>query len=184
MRTLSAAMQAALSGQSITPIQLVEFRFDSGTQYLTDAYKTVTYGGNDYLAAGNLLGVSDVDEELAHRITTLQISLSGVNQANISVALTEDFINRDVIIYKGLLDSDDKLIVDPFNIFRGQLDDFSLSETDRTATLAWTATSEWADFERVGGRRANHQEQQVFFSGDLGFEFIDQSIKDIKWGRT
>ena len=62
---------------------------------------------------------------------------------------------------------------------------FAVSENpERTSTITWTVTSEWADFERVGGRRANHQEQQVFFSGDMGFEFIDQIVKDLKWGRA
>ena len=115
----------------------------------------------------------------------MQIGISGVNQANISTALTESFINRDVIIYRGLLDSNEDLIADPFNAFRGQLDDFTLSESpNSTSTISWTVTSELADFERVGGRRANYQEQQVFYPGDEGFEFIDQSVKDIKWGRV
>jgi len=184
MRTLSSAMQTALSGQSLTPIHLVQIQFDSGTDYITEAHKDIVYDSNTYQATGNLLSISTIDEDLAHRVTRLQISLSGVNQANISAALTEDFINRDVVIYRGLLDSNDRLIVDPFNAFRGQLDDFSISENERASTLIWTVTSELADFERVGGRRANHQEQQVFFSGDMGFEFVDQIVRDIKWGRV
>ena len=120
-RTLTSAMQTASASRTLTPVHLVAIYFDGGTDYLTDAYKDIVYDGNTYQSTGNLLSISDIDETLAHRVNTLQLSLSGVNQANIATALLEDFINRDVVIYRGLLDSNGDLIVDPFNAFRGQL---------------------------------------------------------------
>jgi len=43
--------------------------------------------------------------------------------------------------------------------------------------------SHWKDFEKENGRRTNHNTQQLYFDGDLGFEFAAKTIKDLKWGR-
>jgi len=41
----------------------------------------------------------------------------------------------------------------------------------------------WSDFERTAGRRTNDNDQQVYYPGDRGFQFADDALKDIKWGR-
>jgi hypothetical protein len=53
-----------------------------------------------------------------------------------------------------------------------------------SCTIAISATSHWVDFERRPGRHTNHAEQQVWFPGDLGFEFSSEIVKEIRWGRS
>ena len=44
--------------------------------------------------------------------------------------------------------------------------------------------SHWADFEKKAGRFSNNNSQQYFFSGDVGFEYAANTVKDLKWGRA
>jgi hypothetical protein len=37
---------------------------------------------------------------------------------------------------------------------------------------------------QVNGRITNNSTQQRFFSGDKGFEFADQIVRDLKWGNS
>ena len=44
------------------------------------------------------------------------------------------------------------------------------------------AASQFADFEKIRGRRTNNESQQIHFPGDRGFEYAPQVVKDLKWG--
>jgi len=185
-RGLTAEAKAAAEEQFNQPIHLVSVHLDSGTVYMTDAYKNITYGGNEYNAAGSLLGFTDVDETAELVINKVTLSLSGVDQSFISGFLSEDYIDRTVKIYKGFLDSNDDLIVDPILILDGRIDGVGIEEDPENGTSVVQAevTNIWTDFTRLSGRRTNHENQQLFFPGDMGFEFASEVVKDIRWGKS
>ena len=184
-RTLTAGMLAAIDLAELKPIRLVALHFDGGSEYHTTAYKPIVYDGNTY-NTGNLISIGTVKESLEVKVPTLNIALSGVNQANISTALSEDSIDRVVVVYSGLLDANDDLVVDPIEEFRGRLDSFQFSENpeQEVAEINWSCVSQLQDFERVAGRRTNDDDQQFHFAGDEGFEFSALTDTDIKWGRA
>lgn len=78
------------------------------------------------------------------------------------------------------------LVTDPLLIFDGRIDAPVIEEDPDSgkSTLSIKCSDHWADFERIAGRRTNHSDQQLFYPGDKGFEFADQSVKSIKWGRA
>ena len=73
---------------------------------------------------------------------------------------------------------------DVFTIFDGRIMNYSIRETNSTATVTMTISSLFADFERTNGRKTNPASQQIHFSGDLGMDFSAQIVKDIKWGKA
>lgn len=182
-RTLSAGMQSAVAAKEIRPYLLLSMSFDAATEYRTTCYKSIQFGGNTYLP-GNTLSFGAPRESLGLRVPTLNVTLSGVNQANLATALTTGSLDREVRLYRALLDANEALIADPVEIFNGRIDTFSFSEDADTASLTWSCVSHLADFERVSGRRTNDDEQQFLFPGDKGFEFSALVDQDIKWGRT
>ena len=184
-RSLTSGMQTAVASNSLKPVELVSLGFDGGAEYHTTAYKPIVHGGNTY-GIGNLVGISSIKESLQLRVPTLSIALSGVNQANISTALSENAIDREIIVLRGMLDSSEVLITDPVEIFKGKLDSYQIREDFKngTADITWSCVSHLQDFERVVGRRTNDDDQQFHFAGDLGFEFAALVARDIKWGRA
>lgn len=183
-RGMSAAMLAEIVKQQLRLFHLVEMYF-STAGYLTTSSRNIVWSGNTYSALGNLLSFGEVEESTDIRAGSLNITLSGVNQGNIATALTENFIERRVVIRRGFRDAADQVIIDPVILFDGRIDSWSLREDvmDGTSTITWQVASHWIDFDRVYGRRTNNEDQQVWFPGDRGFEFAAQT-DDIRWGKA
>jgi len=183
-RGMSAAMLTEIAKQNIILFHLVQFHF-STIEYLTDWQADIPWNGNDYLSIGNLLHIAVITEDVNPRVGVINISFSGVNQANISTALTEDYTDKQVLIYRGFLDTSHDLILDPILIYDGRIDSFELNENpdNSSSILNWIVSSHWADFEKRSGRRTNDNDQQNLFTGDKGFEFSSEIVKDLKWGR-
>ena len=168
------------------PVHLVSVHLDSETLYMNDSYKTISYGGNDYLGVGYFMGFSDIEEASEVIVSSMTLSLSGIDQTMINLVLNNNYINRFVKVYTAFLDVDSHtLVIDPVLIFEGQIDNASISEDPDggKSTVSVSVTNAWVDFDRKTGRHANNEEQQVLFPGDRGFEFADQNTSNLVWGK-
>ena len=97
--------------------------------------------------------------------------------------MSENIINADAYVYKGYLDNNNALINDPFLLFFGTIDEYSISDNTTSASLILTVTSHWGNFGKTTGRTTTDNSQKRFFSSDKGMEFAAQTVRDIKWGR-
>ena len=185
-RGLTSAVKTELATGTIEPVLLMEFGFATPI-YLTNASfditSSVSGSSRTYLANGHLKSVTNINETNTPTKNSLAISLSGVDQTYISVALAENIINDTVSIYRGFLDANLALIADPFLLFYGTIDEYKISDNTTTANLILTITSHWGNFSKTSGRTTTDNSQQRFFSGDKGMEFSALTVKDIKWGR-
>lgn len=182
-RGASASVITELAKSQNQPFYLVELQFDSGSFFMTDSYKNIDYGGDTYLAYGDLLQFSDIVETAELQVATLTASVSNIDQEVLAAYLGESYIDRPVIIYKAFLDSNEALISDPVLIFNGRMDGPIATEDPTTgkSTVTVRASSAFADFRRRTFRRTNTESQQLHFTGDLGFEFAAAAV-DFKWG--
>jgi len=139
----------------------------------------VTYTASDFI-----LGLSSFSEETDVNLSPISLSLSGADQTFISTILNENVINDEVKIFRGFLQDTNVLFADPFLLYNGQIDNFSVQETDTDSTVNLDIVSHWADFEKKSGRKTNNTSQQRFFSTDVGMDFSSQTVQDIKWGRA
>ncbi|MBT4080289.1 MAG: DUF2163 domain-containing protein [Gammaproteobacteria bacterium] len=185
-RGSTAAFQAEVAKSQNRPVHFVSTHLDSGTTYMTDSYRDIIYDGNTYGAVGAWLDFSDIEETAEVIVSSVTISLSGVDQTWISAVLQENYIDRTIKIYKGFLNSSQALITDPILIFEGRIDQPIINENPDSgqSTVSMSATNAWVDFSRKTGRHSNHEEQQIHFSGDMGFEFASEIVRDIPWGGT
>ena len=124
-RGLSSAVKTELATGNIEPVLLIELGFGTPV-YLTNASfditSSVSGSSRTYLSNGHFKGITGVTETNAPTKNTLVVSLSGVDQTYISVALNENIINDNVFIYRGYLDSNLALISYPFLLFYGTID--------------------------------------------------------------
>jgi len=181
-RGLTSSIKTELATGVIDPVLLVEIEFGTPV-YLTNApfdiTSSVSGSSRTYLTNGHLKNITGINETK----NSLQLTLSGVDQTYISIALSENIINKEVYIYRGFLDANNALIADPFLLFFGTIDEYRISDTTSTANLVLNLTSHWGNFEKTSGRVTTDNSQQRFFSGDKGMEFAALTVRDIKWGR-
>ena len=90
--------------------------FTDSTYSLTSSISgsSVTYSPSSFI-----IGISDFSEEIDVTKSSVSVSLSGANQTFISTVLNENIANRSVTIHRGLLDSNNTIIPDPFLLYKG-----------------------------------------------------------------
>ena len=186
-RSLTTAIKNELATNNITPVHLITINFSTPVNITDCSFSltssisgsSVTYNASDFI-----MGMSNFTEETDITKTSLTISLSGADQTFISTVLNENVINDSVTIYRGFLDNTNSLIADPFLLYDGQIDSFSISESETSSTVSLAVVSHWADFEKTSGRKTNNNSQQRFFNSDVGMDFSSETVQDIKWGRA
>ena len=185
-RGSTTAFQNELVKPANRPVHLAEIIFDDENVYMNDGYKTITYDSKDYIAVGHFMGFSDIQEAVEVVVSKVTMSLSGVDQSMISRFLNKEYIDRPVRIYTAFLNTSQVLISNPVLIFEGRMDTPTISDDPLggKSMMSVSATNSWVDFTRKTGRHTNHEEQQVFFAGDKGFEFASEVVKDIVWGKV
>lgn len=182
-RGASAAFLVELLKSTSSPCHLVEVHFDDGTIYMTDAWRSVVWGGNTYVANGHFLNFSGLSETAELQVHTLNLSVSAVDQTWIAAALTKPYINRRVAIYKAFLDYTQSVVTLPIEIWRGGMDGMQIVDApDGKCAVAISATGQHGDFDRRAGRHTNPSEHKIFFPGDTFFDRCAQLNKVIKWG--
>jgi len=185
-RSVGAAVLTELAKTANQPVHLVAIEFDEGWVYMCDGFRDITWDGHTWTAVGYFLGFTDIEESATLQVASVTVSLSGIDQSYVAAFLQEAYLDRQVKIHKAFLDADMDLVSAPFLIFNGRIDAPVIEEDPDSgkSTLEVKCSDHWVDFERIPGRHTNHAEQQIHFPGDKGFEFADQIVKAIKWGRA
>jgi len=185
-RNLTSGMEAATTSQHLMPVLFVEALFETGTVRMWSGAGTFSWGGADWIGAGNLLGLGAITETQEVRATGLDLSLSGIPSDMISLALSEPYQGRECRVFVGALDTNaHTLIADPYEAFRGYMDTMTMDEGAETATISVAVESRLIDLERPRERRYDVLDQQILWPNDKFFEYVS-SIQNIEviWGQS
>jgi len=174
----SATATSYVSGGTATWTQ----GFQTHTVYITNGGFDVTYDGNVYIALGQFLSVSDIQETGDLQVNTVNIGLSGIPSDILNLFFNYIYTNRRVVVRRAYF-NEINLLIGAITIFDGRMDKPVVQDDPNSSTVvAVECRNQWADFERKSGRHTNNNEQQAFFPGDKGFEYSSQVVQDIKWG--
>jgi hypothetical protein len=114
----------------------------------------------------------------------LTLSLSGVDSTITDAALTENYFQRPVTVYLGVLDATDALIADPTQIWAGEMDQITMSVgASGGDVVQLVCESSLARFDKSRNVMYTNANQQSRFTGDLFFSHI-QNVAGVKigWG--
>jgi hypothetical protein len=112
----------------------------------------------------------------------VEMQLSGIIPSYISAALQLNYIGRPVRIYKVQHDSTGAVVVDPWIVFEGLLDEMTMAEETGTATLTLSAESHFRNWERPSGPLWNDASHRAQFPDDFGLaEVAATAEKQIWW---
>jgi len=181
-RDLTSAIVNSLDDEVLQPFFAIEMLFDgSQTLRLWTGVGELDYQGNSWYGAGQMLGVEAVEETTEISAKGATISLSGVPAEVLSLALNEPYQGRKANIYFGTFNGGTSLS----EIFSGYMDQMNIEETADTCTISLTLENKLVDLERPRVARFTSSYQKSVYSGDRGFDFVeDLQDKEIVWGRV
>ena len=194
MARLSQTLQNAVANKVLQAYELVYMDIDGGF-YITNAPWNVTITGNPggtkngtYIGVGRFLNFSEIKEETKFTISELTATLSGIpafddnNDSIIADLLNPslNYIDKAVEISRVFYDNNTYL--DAVMIFKGRVSAPVITDDpSETTTVAMTASNNWIDYERTNGVVTTDARQQALYTGDRGFQYAKDTIKDIKW---
>jgi len=183
-RLLDSTLRSHLEGTQFILIQMADIQTATGTNYFTDCFFDIDYNSNTYQAQGTFLGITGAEESQEVIVGKTNISLSALETANISTYATSAIINKSVTLRLAFLNPVTYAIIgEPVVTFKGKIQSYAVNDAKKTATIVLEVASTFANFEKTNGRRTNLGSLQREHPTDWGFEFSDQTVADIPWGR-
>ena len=185
-RDMDGVLISETQKNTVVYYELVSIDVDDG-YYLTNAPFDISHDGNTYIAAGALLGIDTVEENVGFEISQLAIVVGGIdplpgeNEPFIKKILTVDYVDRSVVISRIYYQfSTVKGVVQLYN---GYINAASLERSfgDQGVAVKIETSNNWTDFNRLNGRETNDNSQQAVFPGDLGMEFCKEMQKQVQW---
>lgn len=182
-RSISSAMQAALTADLVRPIVLVQCAFDSGDLNLWNGIGNLTVNSVEYVGAGTLLAIGQIAESSELQANGLTVTLSGITEPLISKARDEDYQGRELKVLLGAMDDTNEVISNPVIVFSGFMDTMTITDSSETATIQVNVENKLIEFERTRVRRYTAEDQKIDYPTDKGLEFVaDMQEKEIVWG--
>lgn len=173
-RDLTASFVTELTADPCRPRYFFEGVFGGTPLRLWTGKQDITWNSVSWLGNGQLKDVGDITESGDLTPHELEIQLTGEPSALISIALSSAALNDSGKLYLGFLNSSSAVIADPYLIFSGLLDNVELEDDPDEATLHLRYESRLIQLDHALNYKYNHETQQVFYSGDMGFEYHEQ----------
>jgi hypothetical protein len=182
-RSMTPAAEAALMEQDLRPVLFFEGAFPTALVRFWTGLTAIDWNGETWIGAGNLIGISAVEEGTEVAATGLTVSMAGVPTTLVSAVIADAEQGLPGRIWIGFLDPAGGLIIDPVQVFAGRLDVPQIADGAETCVITITYESRLIDLNRPREFRYTHESQQVLYPGDLGLEYVaGLQDKEIAWG--
>jgi hypothetical protein len=181
-RVTNSATITALASDSLRLATLIKLNFPTPI-YITDYGQDITVNTITYDASSYILQVGDASETGDIRVNSMDLVLSAVERSYVSLLLTSDYINKQVLVQRACLDQNDNIIGDPITYFDGRIVSYEIEDSGTDSKINLEIASHWQDFDKVQNRKTNTKSQQFYFPNDRGFSYASSTITNLKWGR-
>jgi len=178
-RTVPSALLTALSQPEVQPYYAVELDFDTAPLRLWTGYGDKTIFTNAYTGAGSLLSVGGLEEASDLSAKNITLTLSGVPQDLVSLALQEPYQRRSCKVYFGTQDTPT-----PIEVFSGLMNTMQIEDSGESSVITLSVESKLVRLEKSSGWRYTAKNHQARYPSDTFFNYVaDLQDKEIIWGR-
>ncbi len=204
-KTIPASFATRLAAVEKRPFYAVEIDFDTAPLYIWTGVGNIGSGGKTYLGTGEALSISGLDEVSDMGAKGATVTLSGLDAALISTALSEPYQHRACRIYFGMLPVGDEYLLTEAGealttesgelimleqntsmslVFAGRVDRMPISSDGQTASITATIESRWVGLERAKVRRYTNENQITRHANDTFLSFVaDLQHKKVEFGK-
>jgi hypothetical protein len=181
VRDIDSTLSDVLSGKIADIALFAEMVFDSGTLHMWTGIGDITWDSKTFIGGGNLVGVSSFQETQELQAKGLELTLSGIPEEQIAVALTENTRGRAFKMWLASVQNG-VVIGTPYRIFTGIMDSLGMKDTGQQATLVLKVESSVIIGQRNKVRRYTAEDQSKYYSTDTGLKGINSLIdKEVVW---
>ena len=173
-------MLAALQSQTWAPVIFVEADCVSGPARFWSGIGSKTWSGYTWTGVGSLLSIDFPQETGEVQADSFSIGLSGIDPAQIDLALNECRQGNTVNFWLGAIADDGTILPDPILAAAGRMDVPTIEDGAATSAVKLSCESLLIDLKVPRIRRYTHEDQQLENPNDNGFIFV-ASIQD--WNR-
>ena len=207
-RNLNLSTISDINKDTVNPFFAAELQFDGNNliRMWTGQGTLVLADGSQWVGLGQLLSISAIEETSEIAVKGATLTLSGVPQSLLSLALSNPYQGRVCRIYFGtftigqLLQQSSSYILlqdgsridlqsgaeSSFSeIFSGYMDQMNVEEGPESSTIELTVENKLIDLERARTARFTNFYQKSVYPNDKGLEFVeDLQDRQIPWGKV
>jgi hypothetical protein len=187
---MTTIITAVDTERSIEHGVLIDLTLDGTTYFISNCYKSITYGGNTYEALAGFLQISEIQSNISNANDEIQVSLSAIPANYIAATLGQPIKGGEVNIYRAFFDYKTQEVIagEIYRRFTGIISNFSVQEDIDVAneepsvnhTITIIASSIMGVLEnKISGRRTNRQDYQVVWP-ELGNSASDPSMDRVE----
>lgn len=170
---------ALLAAGNLYPALLFSIGFASGPVYVTSSFQDLFFQGNTYSALRFPLEVSTIEDGASVQARGVTVTLSGFDPLLLPLALNEFQVGLPASIYLGLFDAAGQFqISESVVAWSGKTDQSTINADSTTASIGINLESVLLDMNVPVPYRYTNQDQQLFFPGDRGFDWVN-SIQSV-----
>ena len=179
-RSVPAGILTALQQPEVEPFYAVEAQFSGGTVRLWTGYGDRTIESNTYTGAVSLLSISGLDEVADLSAKSITVTLSGLDETVLALALAEPYQRRKLRVLFGVVGNSASV-----ELFAGQMNTMTIEDSGETSTVSILVDSKLVELERASNRRYTSESQKSRHSGDTFFDYVALlQDKQLVWGRA
>jgi len=173
-----------LEDRQIPVLYLIKLELADGTVYFTNWSQSIEWDGHVWSATNITPNVSTMEESSNLESQALNISLSPVSSAMLSLALESPTNYRGLpcSVYMCVLDDNFRPLGDPMLRWYGYMDTMSIStdvgEDGVTGAVNLKCETGMHALRRLKTYRLNNAQQQIRVPGDKGFEYVERLIAE------
>lgn len=163
----------------------VKAEFDTDDIFVWSGTDDLVIGSDTYTGAGNLLSISNSEDNLELKSNGLVVALSGMDTTIVNYALTENYQNRPITIFMGYVMGGTNEVAGTLTLFKGRMTSLVINDTPEGSTVTIDAENRLVDLDRPSNLRYTKESQNFLHSGDTGFNRVASlQDKQINWGKT
>lgn len=182
-RDIPSAVSNRLANDRQQVAYAVNLDFDSGdVNVWTGVGDFAGSDGITYTGVGELLSISNIEENNELASTNLTLSISGLNEKIVEYATTENYSNRPVTLSMFFFHPDTTDEIDKITLFKGRID--TLTVTDGEAfNVIISCENKLVDLTKPKNLFFTPETQNFLHAGDKGLEFVPLiQEQSINWG--
>ena len=159
--------------------------FDTDDILLWSGTDDLVIASETYTGAGNLLSISNTEDNLELKSNGLVITLSGMDTTIVNYALTENYQNRPLTLFMGYVMGGTNEVAGTLTLFKGRMTNLVIGDTPEGSTVTINAENRLVDLDRPSNLRYTKESQNFLHNGDTGFNRVASlQDKQITWGKT